>query len=82
MFGVARSTVCIIVHSVVDAIVNILLPSYIQFSTGEKLQNVIRGVESKWNFPQCAGGIDGCHIPVQAPHLNHTDYTTARAGIQ
>ena len=76
LFGVARSTVCIIVHSVVDAIVNILLPSYIQFPTGEKLQNVISGVESKWNFPQCAGGIDGCPIPVQAPHvhLNHTDY--------
>lgn len=28
----------------------------------------------KWNFPQCAGAIDGCHIPVRAPLLNHTDY--------
>ncbi len=74
LFGVARSTVCIIVHSVVDAIVNVLLRQYIQFPTGEQLTNVINGFESTWNFPQCAGGIDGCHIPVQAPLMNHTDY--------
>ena len=34
----------------------------------------MRGFETAWGFPQCVGAIDGCHIPVQAPALNHTDY--------
>ena len=28
----------------------------------------------KWNMIQTAGAIDGCHIPVRPPALNHTDY--------
>lgn len=29
---------------------------------------------TKWEIPQCAGAIDGSHIPVKSPALNHTDY--------
>ena len=74
LFGIARSTVCEIVHETVEAIVNKLLGQYIKFPTGEAQREVIRGFERKWNFPQCVGAIDGSHIPVQAPLLNHTDY--------
>ena len=28
----------------------------------------------KWDIIQCAGAIDGSHIPVSAPIGNHTDY--------
>lgn len=35
---------------------------------------MIQGFEEKWNLPQCAGAIDGSHIPVKGPLLNHTDY--------
>ena len=31
-------------------------------------------VKNKWGMIQCAGSIDGCHIPVLPPALNHTDY--------
>ena len=51
-----------------------MLEKYIRFPTGEDLTNVINGFESKWGFPQCVGAIDGSHIPIAAPKLNHTDY--------
>ena len=74
LFGIARSTVCEITHETVDAIVMKLKGQYITFPTGEAQREVINGFESKWGFPQCVGAIDGSHIPVRAPLLNHTDY--------
>lgn len=74
LFGVARSTVCSIVQETSAAIVQVLMRRYIEFPKGQKLKDVIDGFERKWGFPQCAGAIDGSHIPVCAPELNHTDY--------
>lgn len=73
LFGIARCTVCVIVHQTIDAIVRILLKTYINFPSGQHLKNTVADFEKKWNFP-CAGAIDGCHIPIRPPSLNHTDY--------
>ena len=35
---------------------------------------MINGFKSTWCVPQCAGAIDGSHIPVKPPACNHTDY--------
>ena len=40
----------------------------------EELKQVVDGFEDKWGYLQCAGAIDGCHIPISASALNHTDY--------
>ena len=40
LFVVARSTVCGIVHEVVDVIGNILLKQYSQFPAGEQLRKM------------------------------------------
>ena len=74
LFGVGRSTVCEIVHETVDTIVCVLQREYIRFPVADQQRNTVRGFETAWGFPQCVGAIDGCHIPVQAPALNHTDY--------
>ena len=74
LFGVARSTVCSIVQDTCRAIVSTLMSTYIQFPTGEALTKVVDEFERKWGFPQRAGAIDGSHIPISAPELNHTDY--------
>ncbi len=55
LFGVAWSTVCIIVHTTVNAIVSVLLDKYIVFPKGQHLSTVVEGFEIKWNFPQCGG---------------------------
>ena len=74
LFGVARCTVCVVVHETCEAIVTKLMNLYISFPTGEQLNEVVQGFKDKWGFPQCAGSIDGSHISVTPPAMNHTDY--------
>ena len=38
------------------------------------LSEVVDGFSELFNFPQCEGAIDGTHIPITPPALNHTDY--------
>jgi len=74
LFGIARCTVCLIVHETCNAIVTKLMSVYISFPTGDELKEVVKGFKEKWDFPQCAGSIDGSHISVTPPLMNHTDY--------
>ena len=55
------------------AIVKLLLPKYITFPNDTRLQQVMAGFLRR-GFPQCAGAIDGTHIPVEAPAENASDY--------
>ena len=54
-FDVGKSTACMIVNEVCQAIVDILLPLHIRWPEDQRLQEVIQGFKSKWNFPQCRG---------------------------
>lgn len=74
LFGVARSTVCVIVHETCKVIVDVLLDECIQFPRGPDLIRVVEGFKTNFNMIQCAGAIDGSHIPVSPPLMNHTDY--------
>ena len=35
---------------------------------------MVSGFKTKWGMVQCAGAIDGSHVPVTPPALHHTDY--------
>ena len=72
LFGIARCTVCVIVHDTCSAIVSTFMSQYINFPEGDDLKEVITGFTQKWGFIQCAGAIDGNHIPVRAPAMSHT----------
>ena len=74
LFGIARSTVCVVVHETCTAIIQKLLLLYISFPIGDEVSEVVRGFKEKWGFPQCVGSVDGSHIPVTSPSMNHTDY--------
>ena len=74
LFGIGRSTACEITHEVVEAINHVLLPKYLKFPTGHQMEKVILGFRESWNIPQCAGAIDGTHIPIIGPSENHTDF--------
>ena len=73
LFGVRRSTVCIIIHERCKAIVETMMERYTQFPSGDDMK-VLDGFEEKWGLPQCVGAIDGSYIPISGPELNHTDY--------
>ena len=74
LFGVVRNTVSVIVQETCAAIVECLQPVYVQFPTEDELKAVIQGFKEKMGVPQCVGSIDGSHIPVTPPAMNHTDY--------
>ncbi|XP_035676202.1 protein ANTAGONIST OF LIKE HETEROCHROMATIN PROTEIN 1-like [Branchiostoma floridae] len=74
LFGISEGSVCVIIHGVCKAIVDVLLPQYIRWPTGERLRANIRGYEEVRNFPQCGGAIDGTHIPVRAPAGEGPDF--------
>ena len=74
LFGVARNTVSVIGQETCAAIVECLQPVYVQFPTEDELKAVIQGFKEKMGVPQCVGSIDGSHIPVTPPAMNHTDY--------
>jgi len=69
LFGVAWCTVCQIVRKTCIAIVHKLTPVYINFPSGDGLKEVVKGFKDKWGIPQCAGSIDGSHVPVNPSSL-------------
>ena len=52
----------------------VMLPSYIKIPTHAEIIKVVDEFQSKWGFPQCAGAIDGSHIPIKALTEYHTDF--------
>jgi hypothetical protein len=61
-------------HEVCEAIVTVLGGTYIRVPQGNDIEKVVDGFISRWQFPQCAGAVDGTHIPTIAPAENHTNY--------
>ena len=74
LFGVARCTACSIVNEVCTVIVQRLFKQYVSIPSGDSLNEVVQGFADIWGFPQCAGAIDGSHIPIQAPTECAKDY--------
>ncbi|CAF5024372.1 unnamed protein product [Rotaria sp. Silwood1] len=79
LFGVSRSTVCVIFEEVIDTIVSRLYYRYIKLPVGKELSEVIDGFRTTWGFPQCAGAIDGTHFAILAPVDNAADYYNRKA---
>ena len=51
-----------------------LLPQYVFIPQGDKLREIVEGVESYWGFSQAVGAIDGSHIPIIRPDESASDY--------
>ncbi|XP_055955589.1 uncharacterized protein LOC126814699 [Patella vulgata] len=73
LFGVGRSTVSSIIHIFCESLISIK-DKFIKFPSGEELNRVVNGYRSKWGFPNAGGAIDGSHIPILGPSMNHADF--------
>ncbi|XP_063788677.1 uncharacterized protein LOC134944072 [Pseudophryne corroboree] len=73
LFGVGISTVCTVIHQVTKAILDTLYKRFICLPQGQRLDDTIKGFVQR-GYPQCAGAIDGTHIPIIAPRDNPADY--------
>lgn len=79
LFGVGLSTVCVIVHEVCRAIVEVLSERYIKLPKDDtNAQAIVDGFLHCWQFPQCTGAIDGSHIPIIAPPVSPKDYVNRK----
>ena len=74
MFGIAKGTVCVILHEVCHAIVQVIMKKYIKFPSGQQLKETIDGFERCHGFPQYISVVDGTHIEILAPDENAKDY--------
>ena len=74
LFGVSKSTVCLVSKYVCSAIVKSLLLHYIRFPTGTALKEIVGGCKHDVGFSQCAGEVDGSHIPIISPRECPADY--------
>ncbi|XP_064479238.1 uncharacterized protein LOC135392458 [Ornithodoros turicata] len=67
-FLVGRSTASKIINETCEAIWNGLQGQYLAFpSTTEEWRQIASEMETRWQFPNCIGSIDGKHIVIECP---------------
>lgn len=72
-FNVGKATAPKAVRRVTKAIVN-LVPLFIKWPKGEKVEEVFKGFAACSAFPNVIGAIDGTHINIKVPHSNPECY--------
>ena len=81
LFGIGRSTVCVIVIETCNGIPKRLFPHYVYLPTGDCLRDIVTNFETCCGFPQAAGAIDGSHIPIIHPRESASDIAVERDTI-
>ena len=79
-FGLARSTVSVVIRRVCRAISNHMGPQYIKLpKTVPEVEENTRNFLKHFNFPQCLGAVDGTHINIKQPGYNATEYINRKS---
>ena len=78
MFCIAKSAVIGVSQDFVQALCE-LKDEFVKFpNTTAAVSEKIEGVKEKSDLPNVIGTIDGSHIPIKAPMLNHEDHFNRR----
>ena len=74
-FRRGAATIASIVYEVCDSIYQVLQPIYMTPPTKEDWKQIEYRFNTKWNFPNCLGALDGKHIMMRAsPNSNSSFY--------
>ena len=63
-----------IVYKVCDSIYEVLQPIYMSPPSEEDWKQIEHRFNTKWNFPNCIGSLDGKHIMMRCPPNSHSLY--------
>ena len=74
LFGLGRSTMCSIVHTVCKQIVRNLLKTYTNLPKGDETRKINQEFESVSDFPQAVAAVNSSHIRIKSPNKNPEDY--------
>lgn len=73
-FRIDKSTMYKVVIEVCQAIWTVLQPVYLPEPSYELWTQVAEDFFTKWQFPNCAGAIDGRHMQIQAPANSGSEF--------
>lgn len=74
LFNVGISTASKITSDCTKIIWLQLRDRFIRIPDGDEFGAIVSGFKERWSFPQCAGAVDGTHVPIIAPTTNSADY--------
>ncbi|BBN18915.1 hypothetical protein Mp_8g06560 [Marchantia polymorpha subsp. ruderalis] len=75
-FGIGRSTLYSILRQVIPGIIEVLA-QYIEWPRGQAFRATTMGIQEVCGFPNCAGVVGGCDIPIVAPSEDPWAYMNA-----
>ena len=71
-FRRGAATIASIVYEVCDSIYQVLQPIYMSPPSEEDWKQIEHRFNTKWNFPNCIGSLDGKHIMMKCPPNSHS----------
>ncbi|XP_036141408.1 uncharacterized protein LOC118645103, partial [Monomorium pharaonis] len=66
-YRIGESTAYAIIKETTEAIVNVLLPCFVQLPSETEYKKISTGFLDNWNFPNCLGSVDGKYCIIRAP---------------
>ena len=76
-FGIVKGTVHSVIHTITGAIEK-MSKTYLWLPKPNWLPILSYNFQRRAGFPGTFGSIDGCHIPIKAPTLQHEDYNNQK----
>lgn len=78
VFGIHKSTVCVIVHKVCNKIVEKLIQQWITIPDEHECEEISERFRARCGLPRIILAIDGSHIPVTPPSNGRTDFSNRK----